>query len=315
MKRFRALALVAAAVVLTSSLLAVPALAQAKPQAPRQAQPSQPAAPSGPAIVVENQNVDETRDALMDVLKRYPPALGRMLKLDPGLMSNQAYMSAYPVLGQFLQQHPDVARNPSYFFERVRDSGPVAYYTQDTETSTRVRAIEMWRGIMGDFLFLVGFLGVVTAITWVIRSIVDHRRWSRLSKVQAEVHNKLIDRLASNDEMLAYIQSPAGAGFLKAGPAAAGNGAKSMHAPFGRILWSAQAGVVLVALGLGLRWVTVTAPVEVVEMLRFLGIIGQALGVGFLVSAGLSYVISRRMGLIDPVAPPISTERDTPSRS
>lgn len=316
MTRFRAFAPVAAVAVLIASLLAVPAHAQAKPQAPRQAaQPSQPVSPSGPAIVVENQNVDETRDALMEVLKRYPPALGRMLKLDPGLMSNQAYMSAYPVLGQFLQQHPDVARNPSYFFERVRESGPTAYYAQDTETSTRVRAIEMWRGIMGDFLFLVGFLGVITAITWVIKSIVDHRRWSRLSKVQAEVHNKLIDRLASNDEMLAYIQSPAGAGFLKAGPAAAGNGAKSMHAPFGRILWSAQAGVVLLALGLGLRWVTVTAPVEVVEMLRFLGIIGQALGVGFLVSAGLSYVISRRMGLIDPATPAISTERDTPSRS
>jgi hypothetical protein len=78
-------------------------------------------------------------------------------------------------------------------------------------------------------------------------------------------------------------------------------------------LWSAQAGVVLLALGIGLRFVTVSAPNEVVEMLRFFGIIGQALGLGFLVSSGLAYVISRRMGLIAPET--VVRERDTPSRS
>ena len=161
-------------------------------------------------------------------------------------------------------------------------------------------------------LELLGFVFVIGAITWVIRSVIEHRRWSRLSKVQAEVHNKLIDRLASNDEMLAYIQSPAGGEFLKVGPSAVGaSAAKAMHAPFGRILWSAQAGVVLLALGLGLRWVRPSAPNEVVEMLHFFGIIGQALGVGFIASAGLSYLLSRRMGLIEPK----SSERETPSRS
>ena len=74
---------------------------------------------------------------------------------------------------------------------------------------------------------------------------------------------------------------------------------------------AAQAGVVLLALGLGLRWVRPSAPNEVVEMLHFFGIIGQALGVGFIASAGLSYLLSRRMGLIEPK----SSERETPSRS
>lgn len=305
MTRFRALAPVAAAAVLTAGLLAFPSVALA--QAPRP--PAPPSAPAAPPVVVESRNADETRDALVEALKRYPPSVGRLLKTDPSLMSNMAYMSAYPVLSQFLQQHPDIVRNPAFFFSEVDGMN----YANIRETPTQ-QAINAWRNIIEGFTFLLGFLSVVAGITWIIRSVIEHRRWSRLAKVQAEVHNKLIDRLASNDEMLAYIQSPAGAGFLKAGPIDVGTGAKSMHAPFGRILWSAQAGVVLLALGLGLRWVTVSAPNEVVEMLHFFGIIGQALGVGFMVSAGLSYLLSRRMGLID-AAHATNTERDTPSRS
>lgn len=303
MKLFRALAPVAAAAVLTTSLLAVPSLARA--QAPR----LPPPAPQ--SVVIEGRNATETRDALMDVLKRYPPSLGRMLKQDPGLMSNAQYMAAYPALVQFLQQHPDVGRNPSYFFEQVRTGNSSDWLY--TEEGQKQQAINAWRDIIGGFTFLLGFLAVVAGLTWIVRSVIEHRRWSRLAKVQAEVHNKLIDRLASNDEMLAYIQSPAGAAFLKGGPALVDNGPKSIHAPFGRILWSAQAGVVMLALGIGLRWVTVSAPNEVVEMLRFFGIIGQALGLGFLVSSGLAYLISRRMGLI--ASTPAVTERDTPSRS
>jgi hypothetical protein len=302
MRLFRAFAPVAAAAVLTASLLAVPSVVLAQ---------AAQTAPGGQAVVIDGRNADETRDALMEVLKRYPPSLGRMLKQDPGLMSNTSYMAPYPVVVQFLQQHPDIARNPGYYFESVRTGGSSDWLY--TEEGQKQQAINAWRNIIEGFTFLLGFLSVLAGIVWVIRSIIEHRRWSRLAKVQAEVHNKLIDRLASNDEMLAYIQSPAGAGFLKAGPTAMSEGPKSIHAPFGRILWSAQAGVVLLALGVGLRWVTVSAPNEVVEMLRFFGILGQALGLGFLVSAGLAYVISRRMGLIAPMAPTV--ERDTPSRS
>ena len=313
MIRFRALAPAVAAVVLATSMLAVPsvALAQTKPVAPAlpsvPAVPSLPSAPAAPSVVIEGRDATETRQALMEVMRRYPPALGRVVKADPSLLGNPTYMAAYPALGQFLQQHPDVMRNPAYYFGEF---GGLDYY-QETPTQ---QAINAWRNIIQGFTFLLGFLSVVAGITWIVRSLIEHRRWSRLSKVQAEVHNKLIDRLASNDEMLAYIQSPAGAGFLKAGPIDIGTGGKSMHAPFGRILWSAQAGVVLLALGLGLRWVTVSAPNEVVEMLHFFGIIGQALGLGFMVSAGLSYVLSRRMGLID-AAHSDRRERDTASRS
>jgi hypothetical protein len=284
------------------SFVAVPSLAHAQ------------AASSPQTIVVEDQNADKTRDALEEVLKRYPPSLAYVLKLDPALLSNQPYLAPYPMLQQFLTKHPEVVRAPKYYFDEytVRDSGGDPY--SEFHNTPEQRAIDMWRSNIEGFTFLLGFLSVIGALTWIIKSIVDHRRWGRQAKVQAEVHNKVIDRLASNEEMLAYVQSPAGSGFLKGGPAMLVNGSAAsriMGAPYNRILWSAQAGVVFLALGLGFRWVNVSAPSEVLEMLHFFGLIGMSLGIGFLASAVLSYGISWKLGLL---APP-TAERTPTSHS
>lgn len=264
-------------------------------------------------VVVEDQNADKTREALYEVLKRYPPSLAYVLKLDPSLLAKPDYTAPYPLLQQFLAKHPEVVRAPKYYFEEYNVRDDNSGYRADQWTPEQ-RAIDMWRSNIEGFTFLLGFLSVLGGLVWVIKSIVDHRRWGRQAKVQAEVHNKLIDRLASNDEMLAYIQSPAGAGFLKGLPAPSVNGTASrmMGAPYNRILWSAQAGVVFLALGLGFQWVDVTAPKDVVEMLHFFGLIGMSLGIGFLASAGLAYVLSWKMGLLNGAA---ATERTTPSHS
>src|SRR6185295_12988370 len=62
-------------------------------------------------------NAGETREDLRGLLSRYPPDLARVLKLDPSLMINESYMAAYPQLGAFLAQHPEVIRSPDYFLE------------------------------------------------------------------------------------------------------------------------------------------------------------------------------------------------------
>lgn len=289
---------VAAVGLVAASFLAVPAPAVA--QTPAQ------------TIVVEDQNADRTREALQEVLKRYPPSLAYVLKLDPSLLSKPDYIAPYPVLQQFLAKHPEIARAPKYYFDEytVRDGNRDPY--GEFYNTPEGRAVNMWRSNIEGFTFLLGFLSVLAALTWVIKSIVDHRRWGRQAKVQAEVHNKVIDRLASNEEMLAYVQSPAGAGFLKGGPAVLSNNGgnnRVMGAPYNRILWSAQAGVVFLAVGLGFRWVNVTAPADVLEMLHFFGLIGQSLGMGFIASAALAYALSWKMGLLTPPAPAERTTR------
>ena len=89
-------------------------------------------------------------------------------------------------------------------------------------------------------------------LTWLIRTFIDYRRWLRLTRIQTDAHTKLLDRLTSNEDLMAYIQSPSGRRFLESAPIALdGGGSKPVSAPVSRILMSLQAGVVLVAGGFG----------------------------------------------------------------
>jgi len=154
---------------------------------------------------------------------------------------------------------------------------------------------------MGDLAALLAFALGMGVVIWIIRTFVDSRRWNRLARVQAEAHTKLLDRFTSNEDLLAYIQSPAGAKFLEAAPISLDAGPRSVAAPMGRILWSVQGGVVLIAAGIGLAMIRVPSGQDGTP-LQALSILAIALGVGFLVSAVVSYFISWRLGLIEPRA-------------
>jgi hypothetical protein len=161
------------------------------------------------------------------------------------------------------------------------------------------RAFQMWDQILGGLAGLTIF-GVVMAITvWLIKTVIDYRRWNRLSKVQTEVHTKLLDRFTANEDLLAYIQTPAGRKFLESAPIPLQEQARSIAAPFARILWSIQAGVVLSVVGLGLLFVSGRSADEIAQGLFVMGVLVLALGIGFAVSAVVSYGISKRLGLLD----------------
>jgi hypothetical protein len=70
-----------------------------------------------------------------------------------------------------------------------------------------------------------------------------------------------------------------------------------MFAPYGRILLSVQAGVVLLCGGAGLLIVRDDVIDEVNQMLLTLGTLGVALGTGFIIAAIATYILSNRMGL------------------
>jgi hypothetical protein len=74
---------------------------------------------------------------------------------------------------------------------------------------------------------------------------------------------------------------------------------KGVGAPTGRILLALQAGVVLAALGIGLLVASGLVSQYATPPLRVLGTLGIALGIGFVVSAGVSYFVSSKLGLID----------------
>lgn len=236
-------------------------------------------------------NANETRAALMEVLQRHPPSVGRVLKLDSSLMRNEAYLAAYPALRQFLAEHPEVPQNASFYLEHVRGAG-------EPWTPPNPH-LQMLESTLAGVAVLTGLTIVMGTMIWLIRTVLEQRRWSRLSKIQAEVHSKLMDRFSSNDELLAYVQMPAGQRFLESGPSPLQEVSPAMGAPFSRILWSVQVGAVLLVTGLGLLFLSNRALPEMREFFYIVGCMATALGAGFAVSAAAAYVLSRRLGLLD----------------
>src|SRR5207302_1969857 len=106
----------------------------------------------------------------------------------------------YPTLSSFLAQHPEIARNPTFF---------IGQSSLDLE-SPRSRGLIVVENIFEGAFVLTGVLGFLTLVGTLGRGMMQHRAWLRASKIQAEAHAKLVDRLTSNEDLLAYIASPTG---------------------------------------------------------------------------------------------------------
>lgn len=258
---------------------------------------------------LDDVNAEETRERLREVLQQYPPSLAEVLRLDPSLLSNADYLAPYPRLAAFLAQHPSVAHNPSYY---VGEPDRHRWVPPDP----RHFAVEAFQQMLAGVALLIVFAVVTSVLVWLIRSLIDYRRWLRVSKIQTEVHGKLLDRFTSNDDLLAYVQSPAGKKFLESAPIPLDAGPRSIGAPLGRILWSVQAGLVLAFGGLGLQYAAGSVIEEVAQPLRIMGVLGLMFGVGFVLSAVIAYLLSRKLGLLEPRAlgvPNRAGEVDLPS--
>src|ERR1700720_3531044 len=94
------------------------------------------AAASGSFLTVDQPDAQRTREELSRLLEHYPPTLRGSLALDPSLFGNESFLAPYPGLASFLNAHPEIARNPSFF---VGDPG--TRFNQDRAT----RVVELWR--------------------------------------------------------------------------------------------------------------------------------------------------------------------------
>jgi hypothetical protein len=218
-------------------LIAGPAAAQTPQTPPR------PAVAQEPRLLVNDPNAEQTRQELQELFRQYPPSLRQVLALDPSLLTSDTYLATYPQLVAFLGQHPEVPRNPAYFL----GSPGVRLDFGDPQQ----RSLEIWEEVMTGLSVFSVFVTVSVFLGWLLKSFIDYRRWMHVSRVQTEAHNKLLDRLTGHEELLAYIQTPAGRRFLESAPVLDA-GPRPTNAPINRVLWSAQIGMVLAFAGVGL---------------------------------------------------------------
>ena len=259
-----------------------------------------PAAPVQPQRLdvapVDERSAQDTRQRLNEILRDYPPSLTQVLRLDPTLLNSADYLAPYPALAAYIAQHPEVARHAAFYLGQPD-------FDDNSQEDARSRTIREFGDVMRMTVVLCGFIAFFVTIVWLARLIVEHRRWLRATKTQTDTHSKLLERMTTNEDLLAYIQTPAAQHFLQAEPIPMDAAPRSIGAPVSRILWSVQAGVVLGVLGVGLWFIRNRIFEEISGPLLLVSTLAMALGAGFALSAVVAYVLSLRLGLLESPKP------------
>lgn len=140
-------------------------------------------------------------------------------------------------------------------------------------------------------VLVVGSLCTLTGwIVWVVSTNVRRRQ---ATEKLAALHSKLLDRCANSDELMRYLESDAGRRFLEYTAIESSN-------PTGRIISAIQAGFIFSLLGVAGLIVRQAIEFDGRQVLLVLGSGALAIGVGFLISALASYLLSKSWGLLRP---------------
>lgn len=235
-----------------------------------------------PAPDEESISSHEVRNRFSNLLREHPYEIGTILAMDPTLLSNKEFMSGYPAISRFVAAHPEILRNPRFY---LGDWGG------HEENKSMVKDI-----LEGLFIFSI-FAFIAFALGWFVRTVIEQKRWNRLSRTQTEVHTKILDRFGSSEELLSYMKTDAGTKFLESAPIPLRSEPATQNAPLTRIMWSIQVGVIVAAGALGMLLVSGRFEKEAAQELFALGMIAFSIGAGFIVSAFVSIILSRRLGL------------------
>ena len=139
-------------------------------------------------------------------------------------------------------------------------------------------------------LGVVGGLGSIVGTCWAVFVIVDGFRRRQQVRVSAEFQTRLLDRIGSSREFGEFLATESGARFLDA------ISVDRNVTPTG-ILRALQSGTV--SLSLGVAMFVLGRGKSYQEGLWIVATICAALGIGLLLASTLSYLLSKRMGLLD----------------
>lgn len=268
-----------------------------------QQHPASPAKTPAPAVAPapNDGDVRSTQTELIRLL-RLSPTLTTVVSHDPSLLSNQEYVSRNnPQLAAFLTAHPEVARNPEfYLFSHLKHEDG-----QPDEALQKAIWPDVYRGdtrssferVWDDLIPLLAFACGLVAIILLARMFIENRRWSRIFKMQSDVHGRLIERFTTNQELASYMQTEAGRKFLEAAPLPIGFEQQRVPSAIARILTPLQTGIIMVLLGIGLLLLRHSEP-EMNTPMLFFGTVVLMPGIGFIISAGASWFLASRLGLM-----------------
>jgi hypothetical protein len=296
-------------IALAAALCATIASAQTPAAPTRPASSARPAALASlpPSAPISEKELDGIQLQLMQLL-RLSPTLTTVVARDPSLLANQDYVARNnPQLAQFLAAHPEVARNPDfYLFTHVHpeDGGPDQALERAVWPQFHGPQQSGWSSgeAFAPIGVTLGFACFLWAVVWLVRQFLENRRWSRIFKLQSEVHGRLIDKFSTTQELAAYMGTEAGRRFLEAAPIPVGfEPEQRVPNAIARVLTPLQVGIVLVLLGIGFFMLRNIDP-DAHQPMLILGTITLMPGLGFIISAGITWVLAGRLGLMPKTA-------------
>lgn len=153
---------------------------------------------------------------------------------------------------------------------------------------------------------------MLATIAWVIYVVVDGFRRRQQLRLATDFHGKLLDRIGSAKEFGEFLNTNGGTKFLDA------LSLEKEGGPANRILRALQTGLVCTVLGIGLFILIGSANLDFTpdgftdaagnpvgfnadegDAIAAAATIFTSVGVGLILSAGASYFVSRRLGLLN----------------
>jgi general stress protein CsbA len=148
----------------------------------------------------------------------------------------------------------------------------------------------MWNVFEG---FLEGSL-VAFTLCWIAWVVFTNVRRYLIAKAKAGLQEKVLQRIESSEALITLASSDSGRQFLESITLE-----ESLpQSPFNRILFGVQAGIVLFFFGLAMLIVHGHTE-DYGSGFMIIGIGGIGLGIGFVLAAVASVIVSRQLGLID----------------
>lgn len=147
-------------------------------------------------------------------------------------------------------------------------------------------------GIMPFLIPILISISFIVLAGWLISVCVNALRHRMNVRTQTELHNRLLEKFDSASEFAAYLQTEAGQRFFD-------SLVSERITPMSKILGSIQNGTILTLLGAGLLLLGIIYRATDEGVFTIFGVIALALGAGFLISAGISYRLSKTWGLFD----------------
>jgi len=265
-------------------------------------------APSGKAsataakpAATSEEDLAVTREQLFRLL-RMSPKLTMVVARDPSLLGDEEYVSRNnPGLAQFLQAHQEVVRNPEfYLFANLMDGrGRNREFRLERAVWPEFNQGDPGRdqANLAGFAALMVFLCILGSLLWLTRVLLENRRWTKVFHQQNEAYNRLLEKFGSSEDVLAYMRSDSGRRLLEfpAIPTGLGSGL-GWNNPIARVLTPLQFGIVLTLVGLGFFLLKARGDIE--GPLFMFGVLALAVGLGLIISAGISWAMARHLGLL-----------------